>query len=177
MKVKKVYYDEQNAQIDALRKKAEFGRARATIKTLQETGAPMYWDILYNCLKTGDAREEYAKRFAKETFADWNDVDVRNNLRKKFDVLGDPFHKYKFPQEFVTVADDGSFDLNPQAVDDFFKERYTYHFTDEQVKAIENLCNALDKLNIVPYLVREYFYIDEDKTAPKLNALGELLRE
>lgn len=176
MKVKKVYYDEQNAQIDALRKKAEFARARATIKTLQETGAPMYWDLLYEGLSTGNLCDEYAKRFAKETFDDWSDQNTRNNLRKKFDVLGDPFHKYRFPQKFVTVAEDGSFDLNEEAVDDYFKEKHTYHFTDEQVKAIENLCKALDELDISPHIVKAYFYVEEGKTAPNLKELGKLFK-
>lgn len=174
--VKKSYFAQERAKIESLRKKAEFGRARAVIAELKRIGAPLFWDLLFDALKTGRLQERYAKRFAEQRFDDWADQQVRNSLLKKFNVLADPYWKYIFPQEFVTVAEDGSFDLNPEAVDEYYQKRYTYEFTDDQVKAIEEICNGLDKLKVTPAEVVKYFASGEGKMQPYYAPLGEWLR-
>lgn len=156
--------NEQQCRIDISRKKASFSRIRSIIEDLKSDGLPIYWDILYNHLDGGgDAlSEEYMKRFAKETYQNYHDAQVKNNLMKVFSMLADPFHRYSFGKKFVTLHEDGSFSINEEAIGEHYRDEWTYTITEEQQQAIKDICRSLDILKIPAMGLHGYFSRDID---------------
>lgn len=163
-----VIIDEQTAEIESMKYKTGFSRARWSIEQLKEHNAKIYWDILWDCLKTGDLRENYAKRFAEENYIDWSEVGERNKLREKFDYLGDSNGRYPFNQNFLIRAEDGSFELDNDKIDQHFIDLHTYTFTDAQLKAVEAIVNAMNELEITPYHVTKVFVYPDAKNPKKV---------
>lgn len=163
MKTKTIeFLDEQAAGIEAGKEATKFAKARSCIKWLKEENLPLYWDILYNGLKDGDVLDMYAMRWANENHLNWGNVEVRNELRAKFGYLSDPYHRYTFPQQWVTRFADGSFDVNKEAINEYYRKKHTYTLTSEQVDAIEAVRKGMDTLGIHPRMFTNYFAKDTE---------------
>lgn len=167
MNEKKVYKvtDEAAASIEARAQKARFSYIEQKVKELQEKNLPLYLDIIYNNLGNGGEKlqKEYLDRFAKEHFQDLSDLHTRNFLHQKFAMLADPFQRFTYNKEFLILHPDGSFELNEKAVDDHYRERYTYQVTAEQYEAIESIRRSLETLGLHPSYVRSHFYPEDKK--------------
>ena len=176
MKVPKVYFNEQSASIEASRFKTGFAKARAVIQELKKRNRPIYWDVLWDCLKDGRLQDTYCEKYAKENYRDWSEVEVRNELRSLFRFMGDFNNSYPFPQKFVTRFEDGSFDINHEAIDEHFREIHTYKFTDKQTKAIQDIINGLEELGISTMAMNRHFYRKDGEVRPILGSLGMFLK-
>lgn len=149
-KDEKVYSvtDEMTASVEASREKAKFKFIRKKIEKLKEKNLPVYWDILYEGLKKGGdwMFREYLKRFGKEHYYDLENQNDIAYLYEKFRVIYVPNHSFKYPQKFVKRNEDGSFELNPEAVDQHYKELYTYTITEEQYEAVQSIFKGFEVL-------------------------------
>lgn len=145
-KDEKVYSvtDEMTAGVEASREKGKFKFIRKKIEKLKEKNLPVYWDILYEGLtKGGDWMfQEYLKRFGKEHYYDLENQNDIAYLYEKFRVIYVPNHSFKYNQKFVKRNEDGSFELNPEAVDNHFQELYTYTISEEQYHAVQSILNG-----------------------------------
>lgn len=173
----KIVIDEESAKLDAMRYITKFAKVGWSIDQLKEHNAKMYWDILWDCLKTGNLQENYSKRFAEENFIDWSEVEERNKIRKKFGFLADITEQYRFDQNFLLRNQDGSFDLNEEKIQQHFIDLHTHTFTDAQLKAVEAIVNAMTELEITPYHVTKVFVYPDarnpNKVVPNMIALGK----
>lgn len=172
-----IVIDGESARLEAMKYRTKFAKVRWSIDQLKEHNAKIYWDILWDCLKTGNLQENYAKRFAEENFIDWSEVEERNKARKKFVYLADITEQYPFGQNFLIRSEDGSFDLDHERIDQHFIDLHTYTFTDAQLKAVEAIVNAMNELEITPYHVTKVFVYPDvrnpNKVAPNMIALGK----
>ena len=165
MNEKKVYKvtDEAAASIEARLQKARFSYIEDKVKELQEKNLPLYLDILYSNLDNGGDKllKEYLDRFAKEHYQDLSDLHTRNFLHQKFAMLADPFQRFTYNKKFLILHPDGSFELNEKAVDDHYRDLYTYEITAEQYEAIEAIRKGLETLGMSPSYVKSYFYLED----------------
>lgn len=164
----KTIFNEQEAEIMFMREQVKFARARAVIKELKESNAPLYWDILWDGLRTGGdvIINRYMERFAQEHFLNINDFDTKGLLLKKFECLADPTYRYLFPQKFCYREDDGSFDVDIEKLRDYCRQQCTYTITEEQDQAIKDLLRSMKILGLVPFTVRSYFWSDKGEIKP-----------
>ena len=165
MSEKKVYkvIDEVSASIEARVQKARFSYIEDKVKELQEKNLPLYLDILYSNLDNGGDKllKEYLDRFAKEHYQDLSDLHTRNFLHQKFAMLADPFQRFTYNKKFLILHPDGSFELNEKAVDDHYRDLYTYEITAEQYEAIGAIRKGLETLGMSPSYVKSYFYTED----------------
>lgn len=165
MSEKKVYKvkNEVAASVEARVQKARFSYIEDKVKELQEKNLPLYLDILYSNLDNGGDKllKEYLDRFAKEHYQDLSDLQTRNFLHQKFAMLADPFQRFTYNKKFLILHPDGSFELNEKAVDDHYRDLYTYEITAEQYEAIEAIRKGLETLGMSPSYVKSYFYLED----------------
>ena len=165
MSEKKVYKvtDDAAASIEARLQKARFSHIEDKVKELQEKNLPLYLDILYSNLDNGGDKllKEYLDRFAKEHYQDLSDLHTRNFLHQKFAMLADPFQRFTYNKKFLILHPDGSFELNEKAVDDHYRDLYTYEITAEQYEAIGAIRKGLETLGMSPSYVKSYFYLED----------------
>ena len=167
MSEKKVYKvtDEAAASIEARLQKARFSYIEQKVKEIQEKNLPLYMDIIYSNLCNGGEKlqAEYIARFAKEHYQDLSDLHTRNFLHQKFAMLADPFQRFTYNKKFLILHPDGSFELNEKAVDDHYRDLYTYEITAEQYEAIGAIRKGLETLGMSPSYVKSYFYLEGKK--------------
>lgn len=166
--------DQENAQIDALRAATGFAKVRACINWLKDENLPIWWDLLYQALESGNLQDLYAQRWAQQNYMKWDSVAVRNELRDKFRGLSNAHNRYQFPTKWVKVAEDGSFDINIDAINENFKEVHTYTITDEQEKAVKKIIDGMQELNILPRVIDGFFKVIDGKIEPDWRAIGKL---
>lgn len=158
IKNENVFIDKNRAMAEAKDDLSRFEPMARAINELKTRNAPLYWDVLWDALKGNTTlTEEYAKKHAELTNEDWNDQDTRNLMRKKFSYLHDN-EGHSFPQEWCIRKEDGSFDSSLIEIVKSNEKTYTYRFTDEQMKAINEVVNGLATLQISPYHVTSMFY-------------------
>ena len=171
-----IFTNEETAEIEAMEYATRFAHARACIKWLKEENLPLYWDVLWDCLTTGNLLDAYRIRYAKENYLNINDLKVKNELMRKFHGLNDPSDRYKFPQKFVKRNKDGSFeDIDREKIEAYFKDRYTYVIPAHQWQLIENIRVALEKLDAEPTAVSRCFFKEGDKVEILVNQISELI--
>lgn len=155
-----VHINENQARIDAARKKGEFGKTKHIVKILREGNFPIYKDILWGCLEKGTYQkntllEAYSKRFAEEMFMDWEDVDVRNNLRKRFNFMSN----YEgFKKEFTKEGADGLPELDEDAVLEYFLKENTFELSKEIEDFLDNFEKFIEKYKINPLILNNLTY-------------------
>lgn len=161
--------DEVAAEIEAGRYKARFSHIQKTVEYLQESNLPVYLDILYKHLDKGGRAliREYVERFAKENFMNLSNEREAKILYEKFQILSDPFQRWTFNKRLLTLHEDGSFELNEKAVDEYFRSKFTYELSKEQFEATEAILKGLDTLGAHPRYVADCFYIKDKEV--KLN--------
>ena len=169
--------DQVAANIEVKREKAKFSRIEAKVKEIQERNLPLYLDIIWEHMdKGGDALlQAYLERFANEHYQDLSDIRVKNFLHEKFGMLADPFHRFSYNKKFLILHEDGSFELNEEAIDEHYQKLYTYEITAEQHKAIQNIKDALNTLGMNPNYVKSYFYVEDKEIKIKDVKLYALL--
>lgn len=157
--------DEVAASVEARVQKARFSYIEQKVKEIQEKNLPLYMDIIYSNLGNGGEKlqAEYIARFAKEHYQDLSDLHTRNFLHQKFAMLADPFQRFTYDKKFLILHPDGSFELNEKAVDDHYREKYTYQVTAEQYEAIESIRRSLETLGLHPSYVKSHYYLEGKK--------------
>lgn len=171
-----IHTNEETASIEAMEFATRFAHARACIKWLKEENLPLYWDILWDCLKSGNLLDAYRIRYAKENFLNINDAQVKNDLMSKFHGLHDPSDKYKFPQKFVKRNKDGSIDdIDRDKIQAYFREQHTYIIPAKTWQLVENIREALEKLDADPIVVSRCFYKEDGKVEILINQISELI--
>lgn len=171
-----IYTNEEAAEIEAMEFATRFAHARACIKWLKEENLPLYWDILWDCLASGNLLDAYRIRYAKENFLNINDLKVKNELMSKFHGLHDPSDKYKFPQKFIKRNKDGSFDdIDRAKIEDAFRKRHTYIIPAHQWQLIENIREALEKLDADPIAISRCFYKEGDKVEILIKQISQII--
>ena len=172
-----IYVDAETATLEAMKFATRFAQARSCIKWLKDENLPLYWDVLWDCLKSGNLLEAYRIRYAKEHYLNINDVKVRNELMSKFHGLCNPSDKYKFPQKFIKRNKDGSFeDIDREKIEEAFRERHTYVIPAHQWQLVENIKEALEQLDADPIVLSQCFYKEGDKIEIIFKQIGELLK-
>ncbi|MDD2646145.1 MAG: hypothetical protein PHQ88_08415 [Bacteroides sp.] len=161
--------DEVAASIEAGRYKTKFSHIEKKVEYLQKSNLPVYLDILYKHLGRGGGAliREYVERFAKENYMNLSNEREAKILYEKFAILSDPYHRWTFNKKFLTLHPDGSFELNEKAVDEYFRDKFTYEVTKEQFEAIEAILKGLNTLGAHPKYVADCFYIKDKEV--KLN--------
>lgn len=162
--------DTEAAEILFMKMKTGFARANWTIKKMKEESLPLWWDLLWDGLAHGGDYliKSYMQRWSEKYHVNLDDMEQRNELRKKLSVLEDPHYKYGFPQRFLHRADDGSFSIDEEVLKQHCIEQCTYILTEEQKQAIDNIVSGLQTLKLHPDRVRCYFYQKEGK----INTIG-----
>lgn len=172
----KTVIDKEKAEIAIMRTSTGFAKARFIIDYLKEKNLPLWWDLLYEALKSGNPCDLYAQRWAQNNFMDWNDVKVKNELRLKFEVLQDPYHRYQFPQKWVRQEADGSFDIDKEAIRRDVEKQHTYTISDKQEKAIRSIVDAMNELDLNTHTFDYFFLYDEKgKIEPHWERIGEAI--
>ncbi|MDI9604849.1 MAG: hypothetical protein QM305_05925 [Bacteroidota bacterium] len=154
------------AQSEANRKEATYSRISNAIKELKQKNLPIYWDILYKHLDSGgDAlAKEYGEKFAKETYRDWNDFEVRKEVGDIFEMLQDPYQRWwSFGKGFVKLHDDGSFEMDRSVINEYYRGKWTYTVSKQKWELLHELCNVVKKLGIPVYKLPEILYHHEGK--------------
>ena len=64
----KTLFDKENAQIDALRSATGYAKVKASIKWLKEENLPIWWDLLYQALQSGNLQDMYCERWAEKNY-------------------------------------------------------------------------------------------------------------
>lgn len=164
--------DEVAAEIEAGRYKTRFSYIEKKVEDLQKRNLPIYLDILYKHLDKGGSSliREYVDRFSKENYMDLSNDREAKILYEKFAILNDPYHRWTFNKKFLTLHDDGSFELNEKAVDEYFRDKFTYELTKEQFEAVEAILKGLNTLGAQgahPKYVANCFYMKDKEV--KLN--------
>ena len=171
-----IHINVEAAEIEAMEFATRFAHAISCIKWLKEENLPLYWEILWDCLASGNLLEAYRIRYAKDNYLNINDLQVKNDLMAKFHGLHDPADRYKFPQKFVKRNKDGSIeDIDRQKIEDYFKDRYTYVIPAKTWQLVENIREALEKLDADPIVVSRCFFKEGDKIEILLNQISELI--
>lgn len=171
-----IYTNVEAAEIEAMEYATRFAHARSCVKWLKEENLPLYWDILWDCLASGNLLDAYRIRYAKENFLNINDVQVKNDLMAKFHGLHDPSDRYKFPQKFVKRNKDGSFnDIDRDKIQAYFREQHTYTISAESWALIQQIQEAMEKLNISPKDLTGCFYKEGDKVEILVKQISELI--
>ena len=172
-----IYINEETASIEAMEFATRFAHARSCIKWLKDENLPLYWDVLWDCLATGNLLDAYRIRYAKENYLNINEVKVRNELLNKFHGLHDPSDKYKFPQKFIKRNKDRSFeDIDRDKIEEAFREKHTYVIPSHQWQLVENIREALEKLDADPIAISRCFYKEGGKVEILFKQIGELLK-
>lgn len=170
--------DEETAAIETMRFKTRFAKTKRNIVKLKEHNAKVYWDVLWNSLSGGNLLEEYAMRYAQENYLDWSEQSERNQVRSKFSYLEGA--GCSFDQRYLLRNEDGSFDLDHEKIDQRFRELHTYTFTEAQMKAVNEILEAIGELGIRPSQFEKVFRHsdrkDQKKVIPNLIALGKIMR-
>lgn len=161
--------DEVAASIEADRYKTKFSHIQKKVEYLQESNLPIYLDILYKHLDKGGSAliREYVERFAKENFMNLSNDREAKILYEKFAILNDPYHRWTFNKKFLILHEDGSFELNEKAVDEYFRAKFTYELTAEKYEAVEAILKGFNTLGAHPKYVSDCFYIKDKEV--KLN--------
>lgn len=167
-------FDKENAQIAALRATTGFAKVKACIKFLKEENLPIWWDLLYQALQSGNLQDLYAQRWAEQNYMKWSDVKVKNELRSKFNGLSNAYNRYQFPTKWVKVAEDGSFDINLDAINEHCQQVHTYIITDEQEKAVKKIVEGMKELDILPRVIEGFFKVIDGKIEADWRAIGKL---
>lgn len=170
----KTLFDKENAQIDALRSATGYAKVKSCIKWLKEENLPIWWDLLYQALQSGNLQDMYCERWAEKNYLKWDDVKVKNELRSKFNGLSNAFNKYQFPTKWVKVAEDQSFDIDLEAINEHFKEVHTYTIKDEQEKAVKKIVEGMKELDILPRVIEGFFKVIDGNIEPDWRAIGKL---
>ena len=171
-----IYIDEETASIEAMEFATRFAHARACIKWLKEENLPLYWDILWDCLGSGNLLEAYRARYAKENYLNINDLQVKNDLMAKFHGLNDPSDKYKFPQKFVKRNKDGSFeDIDREKIEAYFREQHTYTIPAKSWALIQQIQEAMEKLDADPTAISRCFFKEGDKVEILFKQISQLI--
>lgn len=157
--------DTDAADILFMKTKTGFAKANWVINELKKQNLPLWWDILWQGLtKGGDFMiKAYMDKYAEKYFVNLNDMNQRNELRAKLSILEDPMFKYRFPQRFLKRAEDGSFDIDEEALRQYCIEQCTYVLTPEQKQAIDSIVSGLQTLMLNPEVVRRYFAMVDGK--------------
>lgn len=173
-----IYINEEAAEIEAMEFATRFAKARAVIKWLRESNLPIYWDVLWDCLKSGNLLDAYRIRYAKENYLNINDVKVRNELLNKFHGLHDPSDYYKFPQKFVIRNEDGSFaDIDRDKIEEAFRQKHTYIIPAKSWALIQQIQEAIEKLDINPKALTDCFFKEENgKVEILMSRIGQFFR-
>lgn len=172
-----IYVDEQAAEIEAMEFATRFAKARATIKWLKESNLPIYWDVLWDCLHTGDLMDAYRTKFAKENYLDISKVQVKNLLLDKFEGLADTSDRYKFPQKFVIRHEDGSFgDIDRDKIEEAFRQKHTYTIPAQSWALIQQIQEAMQKLDINPKALTDCFFKENGKVEILISRIGQFFR-
>ena len=171
-----IYVDAETASLEAMKFATRFAQARSCIKWLKDENLPLYWDVIWDCLASGNLLEAYRIRYAKENFLNINDVQVKNELMSKFHGLHDPSDKFKFPQKFIKRNKDGSIDdIDRDKIEDAFKEKHTYVIPSHQWQLVENIREALEKLDADPIAISRCFFKEGGKVEILIKQISELI--
>ena len=172
-----IYVDAETASLEAMKFATRFAQARSCINWLKDENLPLYWDVIWDCLKSGNLLEAYRIKYAKEHYLNINDVKVKNELLNKFHGLHDPSDKYKFPQKFVKRNKDGSIDdIDRDKIEEAFRAKHTYVIPAHQWQLVNNIREVLEKLDAHPYALSRCFHKEGDKVEILFKQIGELLK-
>ena len=156
-KIETAFIDRNRATREALDDLKNFEPMRKAIEELNKRNAPIYWEVLWNALEGNDLIEEYSKKHAEVKNEDWNEQDTRNLFRKKFNYLFSN-SGYAFPQQWCERHEDGSFEPSLIKIVSEYETRYTYLFTEKQIKAIDDIINGLKTLGVSANTVSKLFF-------------------
>ena len=174
----KEYLDELQYINDVQQTRRDWVKVNKFIVKLQSDNQPLYWDILYDGLKgKSNPHELYCMRYAELNNRNWrNDQNTRNEIRKMFSGYFPHEYSYYFPQKLVTVAEDGSFTLNIEAVEEQCKQENTYTLNDKQEQAVNDLLRCIDKVGIAPERIGECFVSVNGKFVPQWKVISKSIK-
>lgn len=169
--------DRVAARLEAQREKARFSFIEDKVKQIQEKNLPLYLQIIWDNLDKGGEKllADYLHKFSNEHYQDLSNLQVKNYLSQKFGMLADPFHRFRYNKKFLILHEDGSFELNEEAIDEHYQKLYTYEITKEQYDAIQSIKDALNTLGMNPNYVKSYFYVEDKEIKIKDVKLYALL--
>ena len=142
------------------------------IEKLKSVTSDIPWDDLYNALDTGDLRTAMAKHWAKRTLMNWDDVDVRNEMRSRFNYLPTMAN---FPKEYVERSAGGEFYISLAKIYELHKMLYERTIEPEQVDMINQLCDIITKLKLNPYEFKSYIGRQGEKAVPNWNSIASVI--
>ena len=142
------------------------------IEKLKSVTSDIPWNDLYDALDTGDLRTAMAKHWAKRNLMNWDDVDVRNEMRAKFNYLPT---MASFPYEYVERNASGEFYLSLAKVYELHKMHYERTIEPEQVDMINQLCDIITKLKLNPYNFERYIGRKGEKAVPNWNIIASAI--
>lgn len=143
------------------------------INRLKSITSDIPWNDLYDALEEGNIRDAMCKYWAKRTLMNWENIDVRNELRERFSFLPG---STRFSQRLVTRQESGEFDVSMEAIRAENLKVYERTIETDQVEAVNQLIALINELKLNPYNFKAYLNIDnEGKVIPNWNALAEVI--
>ena len=125
------------------------------LRTISKTTIP--WDDLYEALDTGDLCTAMAKYWAEKNFLDWEDVEVKNQLRERFSFLP---RWTPYPKAFIKREKDGSFNVSKDAIIETYRGLYERIIDADIVEKAEKVCSLLNELKFNSAQLNHFFIQD-----------------
>ena len=143
------------------------------IEKLKALTSDIPWDDLYDALESGDLRSAMGRYWAKKNLMNWDDVDVRNEMRNRFSFL--PGYS-SFPKRFITRQPNGEFNVSMEAIREENLKVYERTIEDDQVEMVNQLIELMNKLKLKPYNFKAYIGIDSNgKAVPNWSNLAVVI--
>lgn len=125
------------------------------LRTISKTTIP--WDDLYEALDTGDLCTAMGKYWAEKNFLDWEDVEVKNQLRERFSFLP---RWTPYPKAFIKREKDGSFNISKDAIIETYRGLYERIIDADIVEKAEKVCSLLNELKFNSAQLNHFFIQD-----------------
>ena len=125
------------------------------LRTISKTTIP--WDDLYEALDSGDLCTAMAKYWAETNFLDWEDIEVKNQLRERFSFLP---RWTQYPKAFIAREKDGSFNVSKDAIIQTYRSSYERTIDADIVEKAEKVCSLLNELNFSSAQLNHFFIQD-----------------
>ena len=143
------------------------------IEKLKALTSDIPWDDLYDALESGDLRSAMGKYWAKKNLMNWDNIDVRNEMRNRFSFL--PRYS-SFPKSYVTRQPNGEFNVSMEAIRAENLKVYERTIKDDQVEMVNQLIELMNKLKLNPYNFKAYIGIDSNgKAVPNWTGLADVI--
>lgn len=142
------------------------------IEKLKSVTSDIPWNDLYDALDTGDLRTAMAKFWARRNLLNFEDVDVRNEMRARFNYLPT---MATFPKEYIERSASGEFYISLAKIYESNKMYYERTIEPEQVDMINQLCDIITKLKLNPYEFKSYIGREGEKAVPNWNSIASAI--